>query len=159
MPRGWKRSARMTDGSVSEAERETMREISPEELNERMRGFATHTGVVIEAATPGSGTVSLELSEKTRNPNGTVHGGVYFTLMDVAAGVSGVFKEEGNRKIVSQCASVYFLRPAVSGKITAKAVLVRDGRRTALSRVDVFDEKEQLLATGEFELFYVDEMP
>ena len=65
-----------------------MREISPEELNERMRGFATHTGVVIEAATPGSGTVSLELSEKTRNPNGTVHGGVYFTLMDVAAGVS-----------------------------------------------------------------------
>ena len=136
-----------------------VREISLEELNERMRGFATHTGVVIESATPGRGTVSLELSEKTLNPNGTVHGGVFFTLMDVAAGVSGVFKEEGNRKLVSQCASVYFLRPAVSGKITAKSQLIRDGRRTALSRVDVFDEENILLCTGEFELFYVDETP
>ena len=134
-----------------------MREISLEELNRRMHGFATHVGVVIESATPGKATASIQLAGHTLNPNGTVHGGVFFTLMDVAAGTSGVFKEEGMRKLVSQCASVYFLRPAVSGKITAKAELVKDGRRTALSRVNVYDEAGALLTTGEFELFYLDE--
>lgn len=122
----------------------------------RLQGFTGFVGVKIIEVLPGKAEVAFDVREELTNPMKIVHGGALFTLMDTAAGISAIYKEDGERQLVSQCATVHYLKPATHGRLTAKSELVKDGRHTALSRVNVFDESGLLLATGDFEIFYLD---
>lgn len=126
------------------------------EAEQRLKGYTNLTGIVVESAVQGHVVTAFDVRDELKNPQGMVHGGATFTLMDTAAGMSGIYKESGNRRLVSQCASVHYLRPICSGHVRAEARLVKDGRNTALSRVDVYDESGSLAATGDFELFYIE---
>ena len=123
---------------------------------ERLQGFNRFVGIQIINAVPGRAEIALDVREELTNPMKIVHGGALFTLLDSAAGISAIYKENGNRPVVTQCATVHYLQPATSGRITAIGTLVKDGHFTALSRADVFDESGTLLATGDFEIFYTD---
>ena len=122
---------------------------------EKMKGFAGFTGLQVESVEPGKSTVYYDITEDHLNSRQIVHGGVTFTLMDVAAGLSGSLTEEGTRELVSSSADVHFLRPGSLGRLTAKGELIKEGHTLALSRVDVSDDQGVLIATGTFELYFV----
>jgi uncharacterized protein (TIGR00369 family) len=100
----------------------------------------------------GEGRAAFRLTpqEFHYNPLGTVHGGVFATLLDSACGCAvhtmlplGVF-------YTSLDLSVKFLRPVTvaTGPITAEASVVHLGRRTALAEGRITDAAGKVYVTA-----------
>jgi uncharacterized protein (TIGR00369 family) len=96
----------------------------------------------------GRATFRLTPREFHYNPLGTVHGGVFATLLDSACGCAvhtmlpvGVF-------YTSLDLSVKFLRPVTveTGPITAEGTVVHLGRRTALAEGKITDATGKVYA-------------
>lgn len=94
--------------------------------------------------------LSIELTEACLNLYGNAHGGFLFSLCDIAAGMSTYACEVTN---VTQCAGINFVRGVNSGTIYVESNIVHKGRHTAVCRVDITGEEEELLATGNFTMF------
>ena len=106
--------------------------------------FATENGAVIEEIGDHSATCSLVITDSHRNAMGAVMGGTYFMLADFAFAVAANWENMG---CVSLRSDISFLGTAKGQKLIAKAVCVKDGKRTAYYRVDVTDDLENLTAT------------
>lgn len=117
-----------------------------EEVRKLFEGdrFATENGAVIESVGDRTATCSLRITPSHRNAMGAVMGGTYFMLADFAFAVAANWEKMG---CVSLRSDISFLGPARGEKLTATAVCVKDGRTTALYRVDVTDELGNLTAT------------
>jgi uncharacterized protein (TIGR00369 family) len=98
----------------------------------------------------GRATFRLTPQEFHYNPIGTVHGGVFATLLDSACGCAvqtmlpkGVF-------YTSLDLSVKFLRPVTvaTGPIAAEASVVHLGRRTALAEGRITDASGKVYVTA-----------
>jgi acyl-CoA thioesterase len=79
-----------------------------------------------------------------------VHGGAMFTAMDVVAG--NAVMSLGN-SCVTLDANVNYLRMGKPGKLTAVGKVIKKGRQIAVSDVDLFDEKGNVLCHGTFTMF------
>ena len=100
-------------------------------------------------------TVVCRAGEKHMNPNSTVHGGLLFTMMDVAGGYAARTLDSGETtRCVTQNASTVFLRPGMPGTLTAEADVIRRGSRIVVATVCVYDAERNLLTKGEF-TYYV----
>ncbi len=106
--------------------------------------FATENGAVIEEIGDHSATCSLVITDSHRNAMGAVMGGTYFMLADFAFAVAANWENMG---CVSLRSDISFLGTAKGKKLIAKAVCVKDGKRTAYYRVDVTDDLGNLTAT------------
>ena len=114
-------------------------------------GFNRHNGIVFTVVEEGYCECEVDLTRESLNPQGVAHGSLLFTLCDC---VTGMATATTGRSMLTQSASIHYLRPGVSGRLKARSRLIKNGRRTALCVAEVFDETERLLATGEFEVFY-----
>ena len=114
--------------------------------------FATENGAVIDEIGDHSAVCSLLITPSHRNAMGAVMGGTYFMLADFAFAVAANWERMG---CVSLRSDISFLGAARGSKLTAKAVCVKDGRTTALYRVDVTDELGTLAATVTTTGYYV----
>lgn len=104
-------------------------------------------GMVVDTIEPGRAVARVTVGGTHLNPNGVVHGGVLFTMIDTAMGMATMsLLGEG------QCASIEihirFLRPTSSGHLEALASVVRHGRRVIHLESRVEDEAGNLVATG-----------
>lgn len=101
-------------------------------------------------STAGRGTVNVEMKveEFHYNPLGTVHGGVISTLLDTAAGCAVHSTLAEGEAYTSLDLNVSFLRPVTleSGLLRAVGRVISRGRRTALARAELVDERERLVA-------------
>jgi len=104
-------------------------------------------GMDMEVIEPGHAVTRLPIGETHLNPNGVVHGGVLFTMIDTGMGLAAVTVLDGDR-----CASIEvhlrFLSPATSGVVEAHSTVVRRGRRVVHVESRVHDEAGTLVATG-----------
>ena len=64
-------------------------------------GFAELVGFEVFPESDGTGKGQLIVSERHLNPNGVVHGGALFTLVDTAMGASLNNSEDSNSKTAS----------------------------------------------------------
>jgi acyl-CoA thioesterase len=108
--------------------------VTDDELSQRVVAFMQRResrllggGIAVEAVRAGYAKLSLKLTEDMLNGHGTGHGGVIFTLADVAFSYACNSRNEAT---VAQQASIAFLTPARAGEtLTAKAVeQAREGR-------------------------------
>jgi uncharacterized protein (TIGR00369 family) len=102
------------------------------------------------AFTEGRAVFRVTPQEFHYNPLGTMHGGVFATLLDSACGCAvhttlpeGVF-------YTSLDLSVKFLRPVTveTGPVTAEGTVVHLGRRTALAEARITDAAGKVYATA-----------
>lgn len=114
--------------------------------------FANHAGVVVTDARPDYAEAILEIKPETLNSFGSVHGGAFFTLADVCAGMAA--RTDG-RGYVTQQASVQFLRGAKEGRITARAQVLHRGGTVCLIEVRITDAADRLLFLGTFNFYCV----
>jgi uncharacterized protein (TIGR00369 family) len=79
---------------------------------------------------------------------GSVHGGVYATVLDSATGCAVMSVLPKGMGYTSLDLNVKFLRPitADTGKIRAVGTVLNSGRRTALAQAELFDPADRLLA-------------
>lgn len=129
-------------------------------LREEIGTFCSRIGIRGTKIEPGYCEVECQASDEHRNPWGMTHGGLLFTLVDVAgcwaaAAVKGL---EGFRPVVTESASIHYLRPAGKGRLTAKARAVKSGKTIAYVTVDVYDEQGRHLIRGDVTAFYTGEL-
>ncbi|MET4642179.1 PaaI family thioesterase [Streptomyces sp. NPDC058232] len=102
----------------------------------------------LDEAEHGRVVFSLVPGEEHYNPIGSVHGGVYATLLDSAAGCAVQSTLPSGMGYTSLDLTVKFLRPVSvdTGRIRAVGTVTSSGRRTALAEARLLDEKDRLLA-------------
>lgn len=98
----------------------------------------------------GLAVFAIEPAEHLFNPIGTVHGGVYATLLDSAAGCAVHTTLAAGINYTSLDLSVKFLRSMSpdGGEVRAIGTVTHSGRRTALAEAKMVDSKGRLLATA-----------
>ena len=87
----------------------------------------------------------MQLTTLHWNPMGIVHGGVYCTMMDQAAGTAACSRGSFCRTINCE---VRFLAAAKSGRLTCYAEAVRMGKTIHVIRARVEDENGTVCADG-----------
>jgi uncharacterized protein (TIGR00369 family) len=91
--------------------------------------------------------VTLEVEARHHNPTGIVHGGVLCTMLDTA--MAKAFFETLPKEKQSGAAlelKINFLRPTVTGKLTAFGKLVNPTLRTAFVEGYILNESGKLVA-------------
>lgn len=121
-----------------------------EMLAERLPGppIAAALGFTLDEAEHGRVVFVLVPGEEHYNPIGSVHGGVYATLLDSAAGCAVQSALPQGMAYTSIDLTLKFLRPITidTGKIRAVGTLLNMGRRTALAQAELRDSDDRLLA-------------
>ncbi|MDC2953955.1 MULTISPECIES: PaaI family thioesterase [Streptomyces] len=110
--------------------------------------IAATLGMDLEEVDHGHAVFSLEPGEEHYNPIGSVHGGIYATMLDSAAGCAVQSTLPQGMAYTSLDLTVKFLRPitADTGKVRAVGSVLNSGRRTALAEAQLFDSADRLLA-------------
>ena len=98
----------------------------PEYSEFPLRTFLDFT---IDDGIGGEAVAALDVSDRHLNPNGVVHGGVVFTLVDTAMGRATMSVLEEGRICASIEVAVRYLRPITGGRLVATASVLRAGRR------------------------------
>lgn len=99
----------------------------------------------------------LQVRQESCNPFGRTHGGAIYTLGDTASGTAA---HSDGRYYVTQSSSVHFLRNVTAGHtIHAEARVRHRGRATCLCEVTFTDEENNLLATGDYTFFCINQNP
>ena len=109
--------------------------------------FAMNTGCEIQSADKDGAVVSLDVEEKHFNGNGTVQGGVIFTLADFACAVAANAEELA---FVSADGSISFMNAATGKKLVAEAEVVKKGKTLAFCEAVITDENNRLIAKTSF---------
>lgn len=106
-------------------------------------------GMELTGDHPGVGVAQVEVGPDHLNPNGVVHGAVLFALVDTAMGKSTMsVVDEPGRYCASIEVSLRFIRPAVAGRLTATATVVKRGRNVVHLEARVVGDDQRLIATA-----------
>lgn len=102
----------------------------------------------LEEVEPGRAVFSLTPGEEHYNPIGSVHGGIFATLLDSAAGCAVQSTLPQGMAYTSLDLTVKFLRRITvdTGRVRAIGTVVNQGRQTALAQAQLVDVKDRLLA-------------
>ena len=115
--------------------------------------FSRHLGSKVEVVEPGKAVCHIDVEDIHLNGNGTLHGGVYASLLDNAMGLA-VAALVGLRTATIGL-DVRFLGAVREGRITCSAEVVHSTRRIATVEAKVRDGDQNLVAmgTGTFRIF------
>src|ERR671910_2524086 len=115
--------------------------------------FSRHIGAKVEEVEPGRSVITIDVEDIHLNGAGTLHGGVYASLIDNAMGLS-VLALVGVRTATIEM-NVHFLGAVREGRITCQSQAVPRTRRTATAEAKVHDSEGTLVAmgTGAFRVF------
>jgi acyl-CoA thioesterase len=105
-------------------------------------------GMEIRDLALGQVVARVDITDDLLNPNGSVHGGVIFTMIDTAMGKAAMSMLGNGQLAMTIEIQTRFLRPAVSGRLEAEAVVVKPGRRIIHLEARVVDDGGRLIATG-----------
>ena len=115
------------------------------------KGFDNELGLKFIEVTPDGGRAELEINDKLLQPWGIVHGGVYCSIIESLASVSGAvwFAENGaGGTVVGVNNNTDFLRAISSGTVTAVSTPIHRGRRQQLWLITITDDKDRVVARG-----------
>ena len=110
--------------------------------------YARLLGLELGEISRGAVSIHLEVRDDLRQNQGVVHGGAVASLIDTAAAFAVLTQLETNDRVTTTDLTIHYLRPVASGRLTAKARLVRGGRRLFVLSVEVTNEQQILVATA-----------
>jgi uncharacterized protein (TIGR00369 family) len=118
------------------------------------KGFDKELGLEYIELTPDGGRARLEIRDTLLQMAGIVHGGVYCSIIESVASVSGAvwLAEHGGGTVVGVNNNTDFLRAISSGTVTAQSTPIHRGRRQQLWLVTITDDNERVVARGQVRL-------
>ncbi|MGJ8581461.1 MAG: PaaI family thioesterase [Psychromonas sp.] len=108
--------------------------------------FLAHTGATLKDFKPGQANVELYVEPYHLQHKGFVHGGVISTLMDNTGWYAAVSNLEESYTAVTMEIKINYLKPALGKYLLASASVKRQGKTTAFVTIELFDEKNALVA-------------
>ena len=132
----------------------TQEEQQLKELRLRENAFTRPNFFELATVEQARAVYRLDIRPESKNPYGMVHGGALYTMADDAAGAA---VHTDGRHYVTQHGDLHFLKNQPSGTIRAEGRVRRRGKATCLAMVDITNEAGELLATGQFTYFCIDQ--
>lgn len=123
------------------------------ELTNEKNEFMRYNHMWVAEGDTEHAIVLADVAPESLNPYGLVHGGVYFSMMDIAAGV--VARMDGRRHVTLD-ASTHFYKSATQGRLIATGQVVHRGRTTCVVNTEVRGEDGTLFSDGAFSMFCVE---
>lgn len=116
--------------------------------------FMRHNGIRAVAVSLKEAETEAKVSEEMLNPYRLAHGGLYFTMMDIASGVAA--RADGRRYVTLNC-STSFHKSAVEGMVLrAVGRVVQRSRAVCVVQAEVRDTAGVLYASGSFCMYCTD---
>jgi uncharacterized protein (TIGR00369 family) len=127
--------------------------LAPEQLSRLREGmaripYARLLGINLEDATRGTATLSMSARPELERFGGIMHGGALASLADTASAFAVLSTLEPEAQTVTIDLTLHYLRPVTGGRLTARASVVRAGRRVAAVSVEIFDESGAIVVTA-----------
>lgn len=105
-------------------------------------------GIEIGESADGRAEVRIPVTPQLINANGAVHGGVFYTLCDVAASYAFYMVVPKGYYFVTNDMNMSLVAPAFSGVLIARAEVLKVGKRMGFVECNIYDQEDSLLATG-----------
>ena len=127
--------------------------LSAEELA-RMReafsrvAYARLLGIEIARLERGAAVMSMEFRAELTRMEGIVHGGAIASLLDSASAFAVLSLLRPEEQTVTVDLTLHFLRPVSSGRVEARAKVLRAGRRVVTVAIEASDSAGKLVATA-----------
>ena len=114
--------------------------------------FAELLGMRPKTIGEGRARFELDVTAQLLNPNGTLHGGVIYSLADTAMGAALFSQLARGQWCATLEIKMNYLSPVTSGTIAAEAVVISRTKRIGVLEAKVFgdDDRQVALATGTF---------
>ncbi|ARD47739.1 hypothetical protein SporoP37_06035 [Sporosarcina sp. P37] len=114
--------------------------------------FWKFIGTQIQKLEEGDVELYLPYREDFDNISGTIHGGIYMSILDTTMGV--LCRSLGTDEIATIQMATNFLKPVVQEAVYTKASVINRTRTTALVEGKLFNERDELVAfcTATFKL-------
>ncbi len=109
--------------------------------------FPRHLGIKTIKLSPGYARVSLQVQDYMTNILRITHGGIVFTLADVALGIASNARGQAS---VAMSVTINFIKASKPGTVLfATAEEIHSGRRTANYRITIEDDQGKLIAMAQ----------
>lgn len=115
-------------------------------------GYIKYNNIELVEANDNEVILKTELTKNSLNPYGIAHGGLIFTLGDTAMGIAS--KMTG-RESVTLSSNITYLKPGKGEFIIAKGKIIKDGKTTCYLKADIYNDKDDLIATMDANYFYI----
>ena len=103
--------------------------------------------------TEGTLVIEVRVTDGALNPYGTAHGGFLYSLCDTVA--DGTAATLGDYTVTLQ-GNINYVKPARKDNVlTVTGKCIHDGSKTKVINVTVTNEKEQLICSSSFTMFFV----
>jgi len=117
-------------------------------------------GLVVDTVDGSHVTGWIDLGADHHQPWGIVHGGVYASAIETAASVgASIAANEHGQIAVGVNNNTNFLRSMSEGRVTVVGRAVQQGRTQQLWEVQITDDQQRLVATGQVRLQNVTPRP
>jgi uncharacterized protein (TIGR00369 family) len=103
-------------------------------------------GMALKAIEPGHAILEMQVNERHHNPMGTLHGGVYCDLADLAMGNAYASTLTEGETFTTIELKINFLRAVRNASLTAEARVVKAGSAVGYVECDVKDTNGKLVA-------------
>ncbi|WP_026688578.1 PaaI family thioesterase [Alteribacter aurantiacus] len=102
--------------------------------------FFAHLGFKIETYEKDKVVLKLPVQQHLINTNGTVHGGVYATMLDNI--MSMVVRNAIQEDIVTVNMNIHFLAPVEAGELFAEATILQQGYRIVTCEGEIYSNNQ-----------------
>ncbi|WP_096200319.1 PaaI family thioesterase [Bacillus sp. FJAT-45350] len=111
--------------------------------------FNEYLGIKIEHLDSGGCVAYLEVKEELYNSlEGVLHGGVTFTLADVAMGHAAAPPKDGVQKCVTSELKINYLSPAKGKTLIAESNVIKQGRKLITMEAKIKDGDGKIVAVA-----------
>lgn len=111
-------------------------------LNEQS-GFLKHNDIIILENNENTSKVKMDITEKSLNPYGIVHGGLIFSMGDTVMGITVRYT---GRNAVTLDGTINYLKPGKGKYLIATSEVVKIGKTTSVLKANIYNDKEELIA-------------
>ena len=116
-------------------------------------GFIKNHDIKLISLTKEEAILEYEIKESGLNPQKIVHGGLIFGLADTTAGALGC--TTGKFPLTTN-SNINYLRQATGTKLIAKAKALKVGKNMGYYAVDIFNDKDELIANANVNMFFIE---
>lgn len=102
--------------------------------------YAKFLGLELCELKSGDVTVCLDVRDDLKQNHGVVHGGAIASVIDTASAFVILTAIDENDKVTTTDLTIHYLRPVTSGRMLARARIVRGGRRRFVVNVELENE-------------------
>ena len=119
----------------------------------RRDAFSVSSGMQLTELREGYAKAELTIDEDSMNYMGTMHGGLLYTMADVAAGTAVVYL---GQQCVTLSANTDYYRSASAGKVIAEARVISAGKTVCRCEVEVHGEDRTVYSRSHITMYITD---